>query len=395
VALWFNPIFKFIAMAANRKKVLIACDSSRTLLEFRGKLIEELLNKNDVYVFTPRISQQHVRERLKIMNVTVYENELNGSNVSIFSDLKYIVQLYKVIKEIKPDIFFPYTFKPVIYGTIVAKLCKIGCITPMLTGLGYNFTDKSAKKRLVTSITKILLKFSLGVNKRLRIIFQNKDDYQKLVSSGIIGLKHQAFVVNGSGVDLTDYTYSVPETKSISFLMISRLINAKGIKEFYEAAKLIRQKFPQAVFKLIGSYDANIDAIDHELYDRIRSGTVLQYIGQVDDVRPYIKDASILVLPSYYGEGVPRCILEGMAMGRAVITCDSVGCRETVNPSAKQRNGFLIPIKNISALAAKMEYYIRHTKNILTYGLNGRKFAEQKFDVNLVNADMLKIMELN
>lgn len=382
-------------MTADRKKVLIACDSSRTLLEFRGKLIEELLVKNDVYVFTPKITQQHVKDKLKNMNVMVHENELNGSNVSIFSDLKYIFGLYNLLKEVKPDIFFPYTFKPVIYGTIMAKLCKIDCITPMLTGLGYNFTDRTSKKRLVSAITKILLRFSLTADKRIRIIFQNKDDYHKLISSGIIGIKHQAFVVNGSGVDLKDYTYSEPETKAISFLMISRLINAKGIKEFYEAAKLVRQKFPGIKFNLIGAYDDNIDAIDQELYASIQSGKVLQYMGQVDDVRPYIRDASILVLPSYYGEGVPRCILEGMAMGRAVITCDSVGCRETISSSAEEPNGFLIPVKNISALASKMEYYINHTKDILTYGLNGRKFAEQKFDVNLVNAAMLKIMQLN
>lgn len=386
--------FKFIVMTANRKKVLIACSTSVNLLEFRGKLIQELLKNNDVSVFTPRISQLHVLEKLKNMNVTVYENELKGNNVSILSDLKYIIRLYRLIKEIKPDIFFPYTFKPVIYGTIVAKLCKTSCITPMLTGLGYNFIDAHIKRRWVSSITKILLKFSLSANKRIRIIFHNKDDFDKLVACGIISKKHQAFVVNGSGVDLTDYKYSVPKTKVISFLMISRLINAKGIKEFYEAAKLVIQKFPETKFKLIGAYDGNIDAIDQDLYANIRLGNIVQYLGQVSDVRPYIRDASIIVLPSY-AEGVPRCILEGMAMGRAVITCDSVGCRETINPSAEHPNGFLIPIKNTFALASKMEHYINHTKDILIYGLNGRRFAKQKFDVNMVNAEMMKIMELN
>lgn len=224
-------------MTENRKKVLIACDSSRSLLDFRGKLIEELIKKNDVYVFTPKISQQHVKERLKEMNVTVCENTLNGSNVSIFSDLKYILKLYNLIRKIKPDIFFPYTFKPVIYGTMVARLCKIDCITPMLTGLGYNFTDSSSKSKLVSSITKFLLKFSLSANKRIRVIFQNKDDYNKLLECKIIGAKHQAFVVNGSGVDLSHYDYSEPEISQISFLMISRLINSKGSTSFMKLPK--------------------------------------------------------------------------------------------------------------------------------------------------------------
>ncbi|WEK21292.1 MAG: glycosyltransferase family 4 protein [Candidatus Pedobacter colombiensis] len=381
-------------MTENRKKVLIACDSSRTLLDFRGKLIEELIKKNDVYVFTPKISQQHVRERLKIMNVTVYENALNGSNVSIFSDLKYIFKLYNLIKIIKPDIFFPYTFKPVIYGTILARLCKINCITPMLTGLGYNFTDNGAKKKLVSTITKFLLKFSLSANKRIRVIFQNKDDYNKLLETKIIGAKHQAFVVNGSGVDLSHYDYSEPKISQISFLMISRLINSKGVKEFYEAAKIVRSKFPDVKFKLIGSFDDNIDSITTELYAEIQSGDIIEYIGQVDDVRSYIRDASILVLPSYYGEGIPRCILEGMAMGRAIITSNSVGCRETIDASPSGINGFLVPIKNIPILASRMEYYINHTKDIILYGINGRNFAKKKFDVNLVNSEMLKIMNV-
>lgn len=381
-------------MIENRKKVLIACDSSRSLLDFRGKLIEELIKKNDVYVFTPAISQQHVRERLKEMNVTVCENALNGSNVSIFSDLKYILKLYNLIKKIKPDIFFPYTFKPVIYGTLVARLCKIDCITPMLTGLGYNFTDSSSKNKLVSSITKFLLKFSLSANKRIRVIFQNKDDYNKLLECKIIGAKHQAFVVNGSGVDLSHYDYSKPETSHISFLMISRLINSKGVNEFYEAAKIVRNKYPDVKFKLIGSFDDNIDSINTALYAEIQSGNTIEYIGQVDDVRSYIRDASILVLPSYYGEGVPRCILEGMAMGRAIITSNSVGCRETVDASPSGVNGFLVPIKNIPVLASRMEYYINNTKDIILYGVNGRKFAKKKFDVNLVNSEMLKIMNV-
>lgn len=381
-------------MDNKRKIVLIACDSSHTLLEFRGKLIEELVKDNKVFVFTPKISRQEVRDKLESLNVIVYENDLNGSNVSIFSDLKYIVQLYQLIKEIKPDVFFPYTFKPVIYGTMVAKLCKISCITPMLTGLGYNFTDSGKKNRLVTAITKLLLRVSLRGSKDIRIIFQNRDDYHKLLNTGIIGLGQQAFVVNGSGVDLSHYDYSIPDTLNVSFLMISRLINAKGVKEYYEAAKSVRSKYPEIKFKLIGPFDNNIDSITLELFSKILFDDTLEYIGRVDDVRPYIKSASIVVLPSYYGEGVPRCLLEGMAMGRAVITCDSVGCRETIFNSAAGRNGFLVPVRNVSALVSKMEYYINHKTDIISFGINGRHFAKEKFDVNLVNAEMLKIMNV-
>ncbi|MDB4923339.1 glycosyltransferase family 4 protein [Mucilaginibacter sp.] len=379
-------------MIKTGQKILIACDTSKSLMDFRGKLIEELAKKHKVYVFTPPITQLQFREKLNSLNVGIYENGLKGSNVSIFSDVKYILKLYKIIRELKPDIFFPYTFKPVIYGTILAKLCRVKRITPMLSGLGYNFANTD-KKDLVSIITRLMLKFSLAKSPRLKIIFQNKDDYQTLLHKKILTNKHNAFVVNGSGVDLEHYTYNPPNTENINFLMISRLINAKGIREYYEAARFIHLKHPEVKFKLIGAYDNNIDAISPELYKKINFGKTIHYLGEVDDVRPYIKEASVTVLPSYYGEGVPRCLLESMAMGRALITSDSVGCRETVD-SSTETNGFLIPVKNVPALILKMEAFINNPKDIIKYGLNGLTFAQRKFDVHLVNAQMLNIMQL-
>ena len=376
------------------KKIFIVCDSSRSLLDFRGKLIEKMQIDNQVYVFTPKIEQESVRKRLQELKVITYESKLNGSNVSIMSDLQFIFSLYKLLRKIKPDIFFPYTFKPVIYGSFLAKLCNVNLIAPMLTGLGYNFTDNPNSNKWVVKITRFLLKYSLQPNPRLNIIFQNKDDSQRLLDLKILNKKHQVYVVNGSGVDLSHYKYSKPSVSPITFLMVSRLINAKGIKEYYDAAKVIKQRFPKTVFKLIGAYDDNIDSISPQLYQEISSGETIKYIGQVDDVRPDIEQSSVMVLPSYYGEGVPRCVLEGMAMGRPVITSDSVGCRETINPEPENANGFLIPIKNASALASKMTYFIEHSDDIVNYGNRGRTFAKEKFDVNLVNSELFKIMKL-
>lgn len=380
-------------MIKERKKILISCDSPRSLLDFRGKLIEALVVKHEVVIFTPKIEQECIRKKLTEMAIKVYENGLNPSNVSVLSDLKYLFELTRIIKIIKPDVFFPYTFKPVIYGAFVARLCKVNHITPMLTGLGYNFLEVGSRKSLVQKITKILLKLSLSANNRLHIIFQNKDDYKTLLRANIITKRNVAHVVNGSGVDLSHYQYSPPDLNTISFLMISRLINAKGIKEYYYAARQIKENFPEIVFKLIGPYDDNIDAVSAELYTKIKTDGTIQYFGLVDDVRPYINQCSVVVLPSYYGEGVPRCLLEGMAMGRALITCDSVGCRETINPILQKANGFLIPIKDTNQLASKMEYYITHTDDVTRFGVNGRKYACEKFDVYKVNQAMVNILE--
>ncbi|ASU34755.1 glycosyltransferase family 4 protein [Mucilaginibacter xinganensis] len=379
-------------MIKTGQKILIVGDTAQALMDFKGKLIEELAEQHKVYVFTPPILKKQYRDKLTLMKVGIYESQLRGSNVSIISDLKYIVNLYNVIKQVRPDIFFPSTFKPVIYGTLLAKLCRVKRIVPMLSGLGYNFTEKG-KNGLLSKITRILLKFSLLHSRSLKIIFQNKDDYQTLLSYNILNEKHKAFVVSGSGVDLDHYKYDEPDTKNIGFLMMARLINAKGIYEYFEAAKEIRSRFPNIEFKLIGPYDNNVDAISAELFKEINSGTIVQYVGNVDDVRPYVKNAAIVVLPSYYGEGIPRSLLESMAMGRPIITCDSVGCRETI-VSSPAINGFLVPPKDVPALVSKMEYYINNPHAIRTDGLNGLAYAKKRFSVYLVNADVLKIMEL-
>jgi glycosyltransferase involved in cell wall biosynthesis len=377
---------------SNRKKILIACDSYRTLLGFRGKLMEALLMNHEVTVFTPKIQHSDIRNKLKILGIQIYENGLNGSNVSIFSDFMYLIKLFRVMRQSKPDIFFPYTLKPVIYGLFIAKLCKVNHVVPMLTGLGYNFMEVNDKTPLIKKIVKKLLKISLKLNRNAELILQNRDDLNTLLEQGIVNKSSKAHVVNGSGVDLSHYVFSKPNLQKFSFLMISRLINAKGIREYFEAAKRIKKHFPQVEFKLIGSYDPNIDSIDSELYQKIQSGRILEYLGEVSDVRPFIKASSVVVLPSYYGEGIPRCLLEGMAMGRAIITCNSVGCKETVNLNKDAQSGFLLPIKNVKALEDKFKYFINNPSHILEFGKNARALARKKFDVNKVNKQMLEIL---
>lgn len=377
----------------NRKKILIACDSYRTLLGFRGKLMEALLIHHELALFTPQIHDPELRNKLLRMDVKIYENSLNGSNVSMFSDFKYILNLFQVIRQFKPHTFFPYTLKPVIYGSIIARLCKVKHIVPMLTGLGYNFMDDNHKTPLINQVVRKLLEFSLKINANGHLILQNKDDFETLQKQGIVPQDTKVHIVNGSGVDLSYYMFSKPDSEKLTFLMIARLINAKGVREYVEAATQIKSSFPQITFKLIGSYDPNIDAIDAELFEKINSGDIVEYLGEVNDVRKHIKESSVVVLPSYYREGIPRCLLEAMAMGRAIITCDSVGCRETVDLSDKSQNGFLVPVRNVDALTEKILHFIKNPSDTHSFGKNGRAFARKKFDVNKVNQKMLEILE--
>lgn len=374
-----------------KKKILIVADSSTSLIDFRGRLIEALGKNNEVNVFTPRIIRAGIKERLLTWGVIIHENSLNGSNVSVASDVKYIFHLYKTIKSVKPDVVFSYAFKPVIYAGLIAAICRIKYVTPMLTGLGNTFQENNSKQ-VIKKITRNLLKLSLNSKKDIRIILHNKDDRETLLHYGIIGNKSQIFVVNGSGVDLDHYSYSRPDVSKLTFLMVARLINAKGIREFYEASLILSAKFPDITFKLAGPYDNNVDAIDKKLYDEIRSGRIIDYVGEVEDVRSLIQECSVVVLPSYR-EGVPRCILEAMAIGRPVITTDTAGCKETVSDSPNNPNGFLVPVKDVAGLVNKMEYFITNKDDIVRFGLNGRKYADEKFDVWKINQQMLQILE--
>lgn len=377
-------------MEKNQQKILISCSTAKSLRNFRGKLIEELLKNNTVYVFTPTVEDPKLKAALIEMGIKVYENNLSRNTISVTSDLKYIRALSKVIREVKPDVFFAYTFKPLIFGSVVASLHKVKTKVAMLTGLGYNFADE--EKNAAKTITQKLLKFSLGFNKNLRIIFHNDDDRKELLKRNIIGPNSKTFVVNGSGVDLNFYTYTKPEVNPVRFLLISRLIKAKGVEEFYEAASILHAKYPQVKFSVVGTFDGKqIDSIDPDLHKQITTSDWIDYTGWVDDVRPFIEKSSVVVLPSYR-EGTPRSILEGMSMGRAIITTDTAGCRQTVNNDLALKNGYLIKVKSVTDIVAAMEAYINNPDDIIQHGINGRAYAEEKYDVVKVNKNMLNIL---
>lgn len=373
--------------------VLVVCDSAKSLVDFRGKLIQQISQQHRVIAFTPKIKQSYLRTHLQQIGITIVENDLEGGRISILSDLKFLIRLHQLIRKVKPDVLFPYTFKPVIYGTLVGKICGVKKITPMLSGLGYNFSPDK-KPNWVGKVTSLLLKLSLTNTKAINIIFQNGDDIKTLLKRKIISTAHQTSLVSGSGVDLEYYSGNAPSESAISFLMVSRLINAKGIKEYHDAAQLVKQQHPKVQFSLIGSYEKNIDSIGKELFDSICTDGAINYLGEIDDVRPSISQASVVVLPSYYGEGVPRCLLEAMAMARPIITCDSVGCRETISTN-ELKNGFLVPPRNVLALVDAIQLFINNPSLITIFGRNGRDLALQKFDVKLVNRQMIQIMQLD
>ena len=207
---------------------------------------------------------------------------------------------------------------------------------------------------------------------------------------GLIKSQDKAVLVNGSGVDI-DVFRSESFPSSPSFLLIARLIKDKGVYEYAKAARIIKQRHPEVKFRLVGFIDNNPSAIsEQDLNAWIEEG-IIEFLGYLLDVRPAIADSSVYILPSFYPEGTPHSVLEAMAMGRAIITTDTPGCRETVENG---ENGFLIPAKDVSSLVDAIEQFILQPTKVELMGQASRQIAEQKYDVHKINAVMLRAMDL-
>jgi glycosyltransferase involved in cell wall biosynthesis len=294
------------------------------------------------------------------------------------------IELYGVIKKIKPDIVLAYTIKPVIYGSVIARLLGIKQVYVMITGVGSALLGESLKRRVFQVFIKGLYRISMPSCKK--VFFQNADDaalFQKLK----LVSPTQVVLINGSGVDLSYYQHkALPQ--AFCFLLIARIIREKGVFEFIEAARRLKLQYPEVSFKILGDFHSNPTALLREQFFGLVNDAGVEFLGEYEDVRPFIELSSVFVLPSYR-EGVPRSALEAMAMGRPIITTDAPGCRETVFDG---ENGYLVPIKNVDVLVEKMEHLINHSGLLMLMGQKSRQMAEDKFNVHYVNQKIINEM---
>jgi len=372
-------------MNKNRiKKIIIIASESTSFFNFRSELIRAISElKYSVTTISNPMSVQQSNEiaswECAAMTVVFSRNGLNP-----ITDFKTLFNLFLQFRSIQPDIILAYTIKPVIWGGLASRLYKANFYA-LITGLGFAFQGESFKRKMLEKLVTILYRAALKNSKA--VIFQNADNRDVFVKKGIVELS-KTHIVNGSGVDLKKYDIEeIPDT-NIKFLCLSRLLGEKGLREYAEAAKIVKNKFPDVEFVLVGPEDSSPDAIPLNEVDSWSD--YIDYKGPTDDVRPYIKDSHVYVLPSYH-EGLPRSTLEAMSMGRPVLTTNAVGCKETVEEGI---NGFKVPVKSSGALAKKMIWFIKNSGQIGKMGIESRKMVEDKFDVHKVNKEMLKIMEI-
>ena len=376
----------------NSKKIIIIGTIASSFYTFRKDLILSLIDKGyTVYAFTSDSDEAELAKIARLGAITTHY-KLSRGGLNPYEDLSNTISLYQKIKKIQPDIVFSYFIKPVIYGTLAAKLAKVPKKIAMIEGLGFAFTEQpegySKKAKIVQRVQVGLFKLALPLADK--IIFLNPDDVKDLLHSHSIPVRHYE-VLGGIGLKLSDYPYQPvnPRNNETNFLFIGRLLKEKGIFDFIEAAKIVKQQYPKAKFTVLGNIDAdNPGALHSEQVQKLVATGLIDYPGQVANVVDWITNSDVFVLPSYR-EGVPRSTQEAMAVGRAIITTDVPGCRETVVDGI---NGFLVPKWNPQALADKMIYFIENPEQIQVMGEESYKIAQEKFDARKVNERLLKIL---
>jgi glycosyltransferase involved in cell wall biosynthesis len=376
---------------------LLVASYPLSILKFRGELIQLLHRQGfDIHIAVPALEDApEVRDELEALGYVVHDIFMQRTGVNPIADGKSLFKLFLLMRKIRPDYVMGYTIKPVIYGSLAAFLARVPHRFALITGLGYAFQgidDGHYKKSKLQKIVHRLYAAALATTQK--VFFQNPDDLALFEKLEIIKSDAQTQVVNGSGVNVAEYVVApfkmkndVPQPK---FLLIARLLIDKGVREFAQAAQIIKNKYPHAEFDLVGWIDDNPNAIQQAELDSWVNLGLIKFWGKLADVKPTIAENSIYVLPSYR-EGTPRTVLEAMAMGRPVITTDAPGCRETV---VDGYNGFLVPIKTVDLLVEAMEKFILQPELITIMGDAARKVAVEKFDVNSVNQVMLKGMGL-
>ncbi|MGQ9465425.1 MAG: glycosyltransferase family 4 protein, partial [bacterium] len=365
-------------------KIVLSANTTWYLYNFRLPLVKELLRRNyQVFALSP--TDKYVNY-LKELNVRHIDIKIKRSGINPLEDILLLARFIQIYKRYQPDLVHHFTIKPVIYGTIAAKTVGIKYIFNMIPGLGYVFIDASLKKRLVQLVTKNMYKQALKFSNH--VFFQNADDYNYFLKHRMVPLE-RASIVPGTGVDTEKYKPVAKKSKidgKIIFIFSGRLLWDKGVGEFISAARLLKKKYNNIDFWLAGPVDLqNPKGILPEQLNQWQQEGIINYLGMTDNIEQYLHKADVIVLPSFYREGIPLSLLEGAACGLPIITTDSVGCREVVTDG---KNGFLVPIKDPDALAQAMEKFILKPDLVTEMGNESSKIAKEKFDskkvVNLI-----------
>ncbi len=363
----------------DKKSFLLICAASKDVINFRRSLILALIEAgNDVAVIA--FDKQRATD-IEALGATFYCVEDENRSVNPFRILTLQKRYRKIIRQVKPDVVFTFALKPNIFGVLASKKEKIKNIFSMVEGAGDVFINNTLKWKIIRRVVCRLYKKAFKNSKK--VFFLNEDDKAEFIARGLV-LPTQCEIIHGIGVDLEKFAFK-PVKNDRTFLMVARMLKTKGVMEYCQCARLVKKKYPDAVFNYLGA-EGTVKIADIQEY--IDDGSIC-YLGTTTDVRPYLEDCLLLLLLSSYREGLPMSIMEAEATGRGIITSDNVGCRDTVIDGY---NGFLVAQKDYKAMAEKCIWAIEHFEEAKYMGENARKFAEEHFSSKIINEKIISIV---
>lgn len=377
------------------RRVMVIASLTRSLVNFRYDLLEAMVaNGHAIHALAPD-DDPETEARLAALGVAFTRIPMARASISPLGDLMTLHAIWRAIRRGRPDVVLAYTMKPILYGLLAARLAGCPGRYALVTGLGWAFGDHDApttRQRLTRRLAQGLSRrlYRLALHDVCRVFVYNEADRRDILRLGAPPAR--VTPVAGTGINLQRYPEIPLPGRGPVCLMIARLLREKGVLDFVAAARLVRQRRPELRLQLLGPLDPSPTGLGQADIDRWVAGGDVEYLGETRDVRPFLAACSVFVLPTYYREGVPRTILEAMATGRAIVTTDQSGCRETVESGV---NGYLVPPRDPAALAETLLRLVQEPGALARMGTASRRIAEQRFDVRAVNAALLGWMNLD
>lgn len=359
-------------------RIAILCNGSSNLVTDRVELVK-LIKENGHQAYVGGILNGSINSYYSADNALFISLAASRNNTNPIKEIKSIISVKKQVKATQIDSVIIYGVKNHAAMAIGAKLGGAKKILCVVNGSGNLFRISGVKGKILRFMSFPMLKIAYGLS--TSICFQNVDDKELFVQKHLIKNDGKIFLTGGSGTNLEKFPYQeLPRDNR--FLFLARITPSKGITEYIKAAEMVKEKYPEAVFDIVGPLDAAVESAEDGLLQKACDNGTVTYHGSTTDVPGWMGKCRFFAYPSYYPEGVPRCAIQAIATGRPIITCETPGCKETVKDGV---NGFMIPAKDEKVSADKMVWMIEHPEEVEKMAVESRKYAEEKFDVNKIN----------
>ena len=371
--------------------ITIVCDLLSTFLRFRRFIALGLVRTGHRVTLIVSDCDEQDLTFFSQHDIELRVVPMNRTGLNPVQDWRYCQELKRHLRELQPDRILSYQAKAAVWSAVAARAIPKCHVSILFPGLGYLFSpNPTLRQRIIQTISRKLYRYAFRSIDSA--IFQNKDDIATLKFHNILSPQTNFFLVNGSGVSLDEFPYSQTPIEPVRFVMATRLLADKGIREFAIASKTLKERYGSDVdFQIAGSLDSNPTAIKKSEIDHWESSGWITYRGNISDMPKFLKECSVFVLPSWYMEGTPRSILEAMSTGRAIITTDNRGCKETVDHG---ENGLIVEQQNALALEQAMNRLIMDHELLLKMGKASRRIAKEKYEINMVCQQMYDAMGL-